>query len=83
MITGDHPVTAAVIAAELGISDDQRAVTGVELDRMTEDERVQTVKQVSVYARVLPFAFFKASPGNSHDNDVRHWIVLETPTARP
>jgi Ca2+-transporting ATPase len=54
MITGDHPVTAAVIAAELGISNDGRVVTGVELDRMTEDERVQTVKQVSVYARVNP-----------------------------
>jgi Ca2+-transporting ATPase len=54
MITGDHPVTAAVIAAELGISNDGRAVTGVELDRMTEDERAQTVKQVSVYARVNP-----------------------------
>ena len=54
MITGDHPVTAAVIAAELGISNDERAVTGVELDRMTDDERVQTVKQVSVYARVNP-----------------------------
>ncbi|HEX6729040.1 MAG TPA: HAD-IC family P-type ATPase, partial [Pyrinomonadaceae bacterium] len=54
MITGDHPVTAAVIAAELGTSNDGRAVTGVELDRMSEDERVQTVKQVSVYARVNP-----------------------------
>lgn len=54
MITGDHPVTAAVIAAELGISNDGRAVTGVELDRMTDDERVQTFKQVSVYARVNP-----------------------------
>src|SRR5215213_8781713 len=54
IITGDHPVTAAVIAAELGISNDRRAVTGVELDRMTKDERVQTVKQVSVYARVNP-----------------------------
>lgn len=54
MITGDHPVTAAVIAAELGISSDGRAITGAELDRMTEDDRVQTVKQVSVYARVNP-----------------------------
>ena len=54
MITGDHPVTAAVIAAELGISDDGRVVTGLELDRMTEDERVQTIKHTSVYARVNP-----------------------------
>ena len=54
VITGDHPVTAAVIAAELGISNDERAGTGVELDRMTDEGRVQTVKQVSVFARVNP-----------------------------
>ena len=54
MITGDHPVTAAVIADELGISPDGRAVTGAELEKMTDDERVQTVKEVSVYARVNP-----------------------------
>lgn len=54
MITGDHPATAAVIAAELGISNDGRATTGIELDRLTDDERHQTVKQLSVYARVNP-----------------------------
>jgi Ca2+-transporting ATPase len=37
MITGDHPRTAAVIAAELGIAADGRAVTGAELDRMSEE----------------------------------------------
>jgi P-type Ca2+ transporter type 2C len=54
MITGDHPVTAAVIASELGITSDGRAVTGAELEKMPEDKRVQTVKEVSVYARVNP-----------------------------
>jgi len=54
MITGDHPVTASVIAAELGIADDGRAVTGAELERMSEAERARVVREVSVYARVNP-----------------------------
>jgi Ca2+-transporting ATPase len=54
MITGDHPVTAAVIARDLGISDGGRAVTGGDLDRMTEAERIRTVHTASVYARVNP-----------------------------
>ena len=54
MITGDHPRTAAVIASELGISSDGRAVTGAELDRMSEEERAKIVAEVSVYARVNP-----------------------------
>jgi Ca2+-transporting ATPase len=54
MITGDHPRTAAVIAAELGIATDGRAVTGAELTRMPEAVLDRTVQEVSVYARVNP-----------------------------
>jgi P-type Ca2+ transporter type 2C len=54
MITGDHPVTAAVIAAELGIAENGRAVTGAELAKLSEDALCQTVREVSVYARVNP-----------------------------
>ncbi|MEX2123767.1 MAG: cation-translocating P-type ATPase [Woeseia sp.] len=54
MITGDHPVTASVIAAELGIADDAHAVTGVELEKMSDEELGATVRDVSVYARVNP-----------------------------
>jgi P-type Ca2+ transporter type 2C len=54
MITGDHPRTASVIARELGISIDGRAVSGAEIDLMTEDALARTVAQVSVYARVNP-----------------------------
>ncbi|MFO7189659.1 MAG: cation-translocating P-type ATPase [Pseudomonadota bacterium] len=54
MITGDHPRTAAVIAAELGIASDGRAVTGKELERMSEEELDRVVREVSVYARVNP-----------------------------
>ncbi|WP_414470973.1 cation-translocating P-type ATPase [Microvirga sp. M2] len=54
MITGDHPRTAAVIAQELGITADRRAVTGAELERMPEEILDRTVREVSVYARVNP-----------------------------
>jgi Ca2+-transporting ATPase len=54
MITGDHPKTAAVIAAELGITADGRAVTGAELERMSDETLERTVRDASVFARVNP-----------------------------
>ncbi len=54
MITGDHPVTAGVIAASLGIAENGRAVTGAQLERLSDDALDQTIKEVSVYARVSP-----------------------------
>jgi Ca2+-transporting ATPase len=53
MLTGDHPITAAVIARELGIPG-ARAVTGAELEKMSAADLEQTVREVSVYARVNP-----------------------------
>ncbi|MBA4143734.1 MAG: cation-translocating P-type ATPase [Nitrosospira sp.] len=54
MITGDHPITAAVIAAKLGIVENGRAVTGAELEKLSDEALDETVKEVSVYARVSP-----------------------------
>jgi Ca2+-transporting ATPase len=54
MITGDHPVTAAVIAQELGIVGEQAAITGAELEKMSDEQLDRTVGDVSVYARVNP-----------------------------
>ena len=54
MITGDHPITAAVIAGELGIATDGRTVTGAEIDRMPQDDLVRAGREVAVYARVNP-----------------------------
>jgi len=54
MITGDHPVTAAVIGQELGICEDRRAITGSEIDKMSDDALQPLVHEVSVYARVNP-----------------------------
>ncbi len=55
MITGDHVVTASAIAKELGIlQPGSRAVTGVELDGMTDQQLASAVKEIAVYARVSP-----------------------------
>ena len=53
MITGDHPRTASVIAAELGISDGC-VVSGTELRALDDDALTRTVAAVSVFARVNP-----------------------------
>jgi Ca2+-transporting ATPase len=54
MITGDHPRTAAVIAAELGVATDGRVIVGSDLQAMPDDILDQVVHEVSVYARVNP-----------------------------
>ena len=55
MITGDHKDTAVAIAKELGIiTSAQEAITGAELDSISEEELPAFVKQYSVYARVQP-----------------------------
>ncbi|HEY6067645.1 MAG TPA: cation-translocating P-type ATPase [Gaiellaceae bacterium] len=55
MITGDHPHTAARIAADLGIAPPGAAVlTGDEFESLDEHARAAAVREVSVYARVAP-----------------------------
>ncbi len=55
MITGDHPRTAAAIAAELDIAPpDARVVTGAALESLDDSTLARLVRDVSVYARVSP-----------------------------
>ena len=55
MITGDHVVTASAIAKKLGILlDGDRAITGTELDTMSDEELDGQLEEISVYARVSP-----------------------------
>ena len=55
MITGDHKVTATAIAKEIGIFEEgDLAVTGMELDVMSEEELDAKIEKISVYARVSP-----------------------------
>ena len=55
MITGDHPVTALAVAEKTGILEaGDLAVTGTELDQMTDGELDRKLESISVYARVSP-----------------------------
>ena len=55
MITGDHIDTAFVIARELGIMrEGDRALTGAQVDAMTDSELDEQVESIAVYARVSP-----------------------------
>ncbi|MCU1325618.1 MAG: Calcium-transporting ATPase (modular protein) [Bryobacterales bacterium] len=52
MITGDHPATAATIARQLGISSSAVAATGVEVEKLSDEQLRQLAPGISVYARV-------------------------------
>lgn len=55
MITGDHKITASAIAKRIGImKEDDLAITGPELDNMSQDELNERLEHISVYARVSP-----------------------------
>lgn len=54
MITGDHPLTARYIAKSVGITENDKYITGQELEKMTVRELINIVSEVSVYARVSP-----------------------------
>jgi Ca2+-transporting ATPase len=54
MITGDHPLTASTIARELGILKGERAVSGRDLEAMSDADLQRDVADIAVYARVSP-----------------------------
>ena len=55
MITGDHKITATAIAKQLGIlEDDSEAITGAELEKMSQEDLEKNIRHYSVYARVSP-----------------------------
>ena len=55
MITGDHKITAIAIAKELGILENEdEAITGTELEKMSDEDLEENIRKYSVYARVSP-----------------------------
>jgi len=54
MITGDYPSTAQNIGRQIGLKNPEKIVTGSELDKMTDDELQKIIKDISIFARVVP-----------------------------
>jgi P-type Ca2+ transporter type 2C len=54
MITGDHVITAIAIGKELGIGDGERAMTGKELEKLSDEKLREVVEAYDVYARTTP-----------------------------
>ena len=55
MITGDHKITASAIAKEIGIlREGDKAIEGLEIDKMSDEELKENIEHISVYARVSP-----------------------------
>ena len=70
MITGDHKITASAIARELGILKDGIAITGAELDKLSDAEYAQMVNKIEVYARVSPSHKLKVIEAFSKQGDI-------------
>ena len=54
MITGDYPVTAINIGREIGLTNPDLCITGPELNNMTDEELNERIKDVNIFARVVP-----------------------------
>ena len=52
MITGDHKITAMAIAKEIGLTEEEDAITGEELEQMTDEKLTERIQSVDVFARV-------------------------------
>ena len=54
MITGDHAATAATIGREIGITDNEKVITGQELEKMNDEELVEVAQKYDIFARTSP-----------------------------
>ncbi|MFP4332673.1 MAG: cation-transporting P-type ATPase [Campylobacterales bacterium] len=54
MITGDHKITALAIAKEIGLKTEKDALSGVEMESMSDEELLEVIEDVNVFARVTP-----------------------------
>jgi Ca2+-transporting ATPase len=70
MITGDYPITAKNIAMEIGLKNHNTCITGVELNSMTDDELCDKIKEINVFARVVPEQKLKIVNALKKNNEI-------------
>ncbi|MDD2799322.1 MAG: cation-translocating P-type ATPase [Bacteroidales bacterium] len=70
MITGDYPVTAISIAKEIGLENPESCITGNELLEMSEAELSKRIKDVNVFARVIPEQKLKIVNALKKNNEI-------------
>ncbi len=70
MITGDYPITAKHIALEIGLENADTCITGQELQVMTDDELCEKIKEINVFARVIPEQKLKIVNALKRNNEV-------------
>ncbi|HEY5509814.1 MAG TPA: cation-translocating P-type ATPase [Prolixibacteraceae bacterium] len=70
MITGDYPVTAMNIAKEIGLKNSDVAISGPELHAMSEEELCKRIREVNVFARVVPEQKLKIVNALKRNNEI-------------
>jgi Ca2+-transporting ATPase len=70
MITGDYPVTAMNIAKEIGLKNASVAISGPELHAMSEEELCRRIREVNVFARVVPEQKLKIVNALKRNNEI-------------
>ncbi len=70
MITGDYPVTAKNIGKDIGLKNFDSCITGPELQSMTDDELSQRIRDVNVFARVVPEQKLKIVNALKKNNEI-------------
>ena len=70
MITGDYPVTAINIGKDIGLKNPELCITGPELQNMTEEELSERIKEVNIFARVIPEQKLKIVNALKKNNEI-------------
>jgi Ca2+-transporting ATPase len=70
MITGDYPVTAKHIALEIGLENPGSCITGQELQAMSDDVLCEKIKEINVFARVVPEQKLKIVNALKRNNEI-------------
>lgn len=70
MITGDHPKTARIIAERIGMNNTEKVITGKEMDKMSDEELAEEIKNTAIFARVSPENKLQIVKALNIDNEV-------------